>query len=48
MCFSKEPEKKTTCSRVVRKMLRFFRAGIEASVFQSLKPEFDVITAVTD
>jgi hypothetical protein len=32
VCFSKEPEEKTTCSRVVRKMLRFFRAGIEASV----------------
>jgi len=32
VCFSKEPEEKTTCSKVVRKMLRFFRAGIEASV----------------
>lgn len=32
VCFSKEPEEKTTCSKRVRKMLRFFRAGIEASI----------------
>lgn len=32
ICFSKEPEEKITCSRTVRKILRFFRAGIEATV----------------
>jgi len=30
--FSKEAENKATCSRAIRKALRFFRAGIEATV----------------
>ncbi len=32
LTFSKESEEKATCSRAVRKALRFFRAGIEATV----------------
>jgi transposase, IS5 family len=32
VCFSKEPEEKTSCPKGVRRMLRFFRAGIEATV----------------
>jgi IS5 family transposase len=32
LTFSKESDKNATCSRAVRKALRFFRAGIEATV----------------
>jgi IS5 family transposase len=32
ICFSKEPEGKSTCSKPVKKILRFFRAGIEATI----------------
>jgi len=32
VCFSKETEEESSCSRVVRKALRNFRAGIEATV----------------
>jgi IS5 family transposase len=32
VCFSKEPEEKATGSKTERKKLRFFRAGIEASI----------------
>lgn len=32
VCFSKESEKESTCSRKMRKLLRNFRAGIEATV----------------
>lgn len=32
ICFSKETDKESSCSRAVRKALRFFRAGIEATV----------------
>lgn len=32
ICFSKETDEESTCSRIMRKGLRNFRAGIEASV----------------
>jgi transposase, IS5 family len=32
ICFSKEPEAENKCSKKKRKTMRFFRAGIEASI----------------
>lgn len=32
VCFSKETEEESSCSRLIRKMLRCFRAGIESTV----------------
>jgi IS5 family transposase len=32
VCFSKETDQESSCSRAVRRALRFFRAGIEATV----------------
>lgn len=46
VCFSKETDEESSCSRAVRKALRFFRAGIEATV-SMLKRMFG-LTRVVD